>query len=180
MKIVPLPLSGAFEIILEPSFDARGYFMRSYDRDTFSAHDLAHEWIQTNESWSKQNVVRGLHFQRPPFSETKLVRAISGAIYDVIVDLRGDSATFGRWHGLELSSATWNAVLVPKRCAHGFCVLSPEATVNYFVDSPYTPAAEGGVVWDDPDLAISWPLRGEALVSDKDRSLPRLKDLHPL
>jgi dTDP-4-dehydrorhamnose 3,5-epimerase len=180
VKIVPLPLVGAFELVPKPSRDDRGSFMRWYDHEIFAAHGLPTAWLQGNESWSKQNVVRGLHFQRPPHAESKLVRAVAGTVFDVFVDLRPESPTFGHWHAVELSDSKQNAVLIPKRFAHGFCVLSPQATVSYLVDSPYTPAAEGGVLWSDPDLAIPWPLQGEAVVSDKDRALPRLCNLQPL
>jgi dTDP-4-dehydrorhamnose 3,5-epimerase len=177
VKLNSLPLAGTFEVLTEPVEDPRGYFARWYDRDIFAARGLPTEWIQGNESSSTKNVVRGLHFQRPPFAETKFVRALSGVVFDVMVDLRSESPTFGKWHAVELSSAKRNAVVIPKRFAHGFCVLSDMAVLGYLVDCPYTPAAEGGVAWNDPDLGIPWPLRGEAILSDRDHTLPRLRDL---
>jgi dTDP-4-dehydrorhamnose 3,5-epimerase len=180
VKIVALPLAGAFELTLQPNADARGSFMRWYDREIFAGHGLPTDWIQANESYSRHNVVRGLHFQRPPHAETKFIRVIAGAVYDVFVDLRHASPSYGRWHAVELAADKHNAVLIPKGFAHGFCVLSGEAVVSYLVDSPYAPDAEGGVLWNDPDLGIPWPVAGDAILSDKDRSLPRLCDLQPL
>jgi dTDP-4-dehydrorhamnose 3,5-epimerase len=180
MKITPRKLAGTFEIALEARADARGYFMRWYDRALFERAGLPVEWVQANESASRRGVVRGLHFQRAPHAETKLVRAISGTVFDVFVDLRAASPTFGQWDALELSAARKNAILIPKGFAHGFCATSEEAVVSYLVDSAYAPEAEGGLAWDDPALAIAWPLRGDAIVSEKDRAWPTLSRLAPL
>lgn len=180
MKLRALELAGAFETLFEPRADERGDFMRWYDRETFVRAGLPTEWVQANQSSSRRHVVRGLHFQRPPHTEAKFVRVVRGAVFDVFVDLRRGSATFGRWQGLELSAAAHNGVLIPRGFAHGFCTLSDEAVVNYLVDNAYAPQAEGGLAWDDPDLAIAWPLRGAAIVSDKDRRWPRLRDLQPI
>lgn len=180
MRIAPRRLAGTFEIALEPRGDERGYFMRWYDREAFARAGLPVDWQQGNESASRANVVRGLHFQRPPHSETKLVRAIAGAVFDVFVDLRRGSATFGEWDAVELSREKHNAVLIPKGFAHGFCALTDGAVVSYLVDSAYAPASEGGLAWDDPGLAIPWPLTGAAVVSAKDRAWPRLAALEPL
>jgi dTDP-4-dehydrorhamnose 3,5-epimerase len=180
MKIVPRRLAGTFEITCERRADARGYFMRTYDRDAFAAAGLPTQWVQCNESGSRRNVVRGLHFQRPPHAETKLVRAVSGAAYDAFVDLRRGSPTYGQWDALELSSERGNAVLVPKGFAHGFCALSETAIVAYMVDAAYAPQAEGGLAWDDPALAIPWPVSGAAIVSERDRRWPALADLEPI
>lgn len=180
MKFVPRKLAGAFEILYEARGDERGSFMRWYDRALFAAHGLPTEWPQGNESASRRGVVRGLHFQRPPHGETKLVRAVSGAVLDVFVDLRRGSPTFGQWDAVELSAERHNAVLVPRGFAHGFCTLTDTAVVSYLVDNPYAPAAEGGLAWDDPALAIPWPLDGPAIVSAKDRAWPRLAAVEPL
>ena len=180
MKIVPRRLAGTFEITCEPHADERGYFMRWYDRELFAAAGLPVDWMQGNESGSRRDVVRGLHFQRPPHAETKLVRALAGAIYDVFVDLRRGSPTFGQWDALEISSRCRNAMLIPKGFAHGFCAISDEALVSYLVDSAYAPAAEGGLAWDDPQLAIPWPAGGAAIVSSRDRGWPKLCDIEPL
>jgi dTDP-4-dehydrorhamnose 3,5-epimerase len=180
MKIAPRRLAGPFEIALAPHGDERGHFMRWYDEAAFAAAGLPTRWVQGNESLSRRGVVRGLHFQRPPHAETKLVRAATGAVYDVFVDLRAGSPTYGEWDAVELSAGRHNAVLVPKGFAHGFCVLSESALVTYLVDSPYAPHAEGGLAWDDPQLAIAWPVEGEPVVSAKDRRWPRLAELEPL
>ena len=180
MRFVPRRLAGAFEVVLEPRGDERGTFMRWYDRERFAAQGLPVDWVQGNESASRRNVVRGLHFQRPPHAETKLVRAVHGSVYDVFVDLRRGSPTFGQWDGLELSAERHNAVLVPRGFAHGFCTLSERAVVTYLVDNAYAPGAEGGLAWDDPALAIAWPLAGEAIVSAKDAAWPRLGAIEPL
>src|SRR5260221_11245024 len=135
MKIVPRRLAGTFEIVCERRTDARGYFMRTYERDAFAAGGLPTQWVQCNESGSRRNVVRGLHFQRPPHAETKLVRAVSGVVYDAFVDLRRGSPTYGEWDALELSSERGNAVLVPKGFAHGFCARSETAGVAYMGDA---------------------------------------------
>ena len=180
MKIIALQIPGVFEIRLEPRRDERGHFMRWYDRETFARAGLPTEWVQGNESRSSRNVVRGLHFQRPPHAETKLVRAIAGSVYDVFVDLRRGSATFGRWGAVELTEAAANAVLIPKGFAHGFCTLSESAIVSYLVDREYAPAAEGGLLWSDPALGIAWPLAGAPVVSAKDQRLPPLAGIEPL
>ena len=180
MRIEPRRLAGSFEIQLAPHSDERGAFMRWYDEDSFARAGIPTAWVQGNESFSRRGVVRGLHFQRPPHAETKLVRAISGTVYDAFVDLRRGSPTYGEWDAVELSAGRHNAVLVPKGFAHGFCVLSEAAIVTYLVDSAYAPQAEGGLAWDDPALAIPWPLDGAPIVSEKDRRWPRLADLEPL
>jgi dTDP-4-dehydrorhamnose 3,5-epimerase len=180
MKIVPRKQAGVFEIQLERRGDERGSFMRWYDRESFERAGLPTGWVQCNESASRRNVVRGLHFQRPPHAETKLVRAVSGAVFDVFVDLRRGSATYGQWDALELSAQRANAVLVPKGFAHGFCALSDDVVVSYMVDSAYAPQAEGGLAWDDRELAIPWPLAGAAIVSGRDRKWPGLRDLEPI
>jgi len=180
MKIEPRRLRGTFEITLVPHADERGHFMRWYDAAAFAAAGLPTAWVQANESLSRRGVVRGLHFQRPPHAETKLVRAVAGTVYDVFVDLRRGSPTYGQWDAVELSEARRNAVLVPKGFAHGFCALTDSAVVSYLVDAAYAPEAEGGLAWDDPALGIPWPLAGAAIVSAKDRRWPRLADLEPL
>ena len=180
MRILPLRLAGTCEIVAEPRRDERGHFLRGYDEREFAAAGLPTHWVQGNESLSAANVVRGLHFQRPPHAETKLVRAVSGAVFDVFVDLRRGSPTFGQWDALELSAERGNAVLVPRGFAHGFCSLAEATVVSYLVDNAYAPASEGGLAWDDPRLAIPWPLRAPAIVSAKDRAWPSLDGLEPL
>jgi dTDP-4-dehydrorhamnose 3,5-epimerase len=173
MEIVPLALKGAYEIKLRPIGDERGYFVTTYLHDAFQKNGLVTGWVQENQSRSSKGVVRGMHFQTPPASETKLVRAVRGSIWDVFVDLRKDSPTFGRWQGVEVSEEKQNMVYIPKGFAHGFCVLSDIAVVTYKVDHVYAPGAQGGLRWNDPTIGIPWPVKeGEAVVSQKDREAP--------
>ena len=133
--------------------------------------------MQENQSYNNcKGIVRGLHFQKPPFAETKLVRVLQGAVFDVFVDLRTDSETYGQWDAVELSAENHRMVYIPKGFAHGYCTLTDESLVLYKVDACYAPAAEGGVRWDDGSLNIPWPVR-EPLVSAKDRVLPSLRGL---
>ena len=145
MKIERLKLKGTYEITLAPINDKRGYFMRAYDKNIFEEHNLINEWVQENQSLSTNNgIIRGLHFQKPPYSETKLIRVIQGSILDVFVDLRRSSPTYGKWDSIKLSSENQKAVYIPKGFAHGFCTLESPALVFYKVDSLYTPESEDG------------------------------------
>ena len=168
MEIAKRKLDGVFEIQLKPIEDERGFFMRAYDTALFEQAGLHHPWVQENHSRStRQGILRGLHFQFPPFSETKLVRCIRGAVLDVFVDLRLDSPTFGQWDSLELSESNKKMVLIPRGFAHGFCTLTPESEVLYKVDNVYNREHEGGLHWSDPDLRINWPVQSP-LLSEKD------------
>ena len=181
MKITPLKIPGSFAIELQARGDERGYFMRTYDEAIFAAHGLPTRWVQMNESRSEPaGTIRGLHFQRSPHTETKLVRCTTGALLDVFVDLRAGSPTYGQWDAVELVADRHNAVMVPRGCAHGFCSLLPSSTVNYMVDNFYTPGAEEGVRWNDPALAIAWPLKGEPTISAKDAVWPLFEDVKPI
>ncbi|WP_374308363.1 dTDP-4-dehydrorhamnose 3,5-epimerase [Dongia sp.] len=181
MRIQPLKIAGSARIDLAPYGDARGYFMRTYDKASFAAAGLPTDWVQANESLSvAKGTLRGLHYQRPPHTETKLVRAVSGAVIDVFVDLRAGSPTFGQWDSVELSAGAKNMVVVPRGCAHGFCSLTENSLVSYLVDNAYNGAAEGGVRWDDPDLSIAWPITGAPIISDKDAAWPLLRDVAPI
>jgi dTDP-4-dehydrorhamnose 3,5-epimerase len=176
MELTPLKVKGAYEIKLRPIGDERGYFCTTYLREFFEKHGLVTEWVQENQSKSARNVVRGLHFQTPPATETKLVRVVRGAIWDVFVDVRKDSPTYGQWAAVEISEEKQNMVYIPKGCAHGFCVTSDVAIVCYKVDHVYVPAAQGGIRWNDPTIGIPWPVKeGEAVVSGKDREAPLFK-----
>jgi len=179
MNIVPVPaVAGAFEIILRPIEDPRGYFMRTYDRGIFADHGLQTEWPQENQSANRgAGILRGLHFQAPPHAETKLVRALAGAVQDVFVDIRRGSPTYGGVGIVELSADRHNAVYIPRGCAHAYLTLTDECVVAYKVDNVYAPEAEGGLIWNDPDLAIPWALEGAPVLSEKDGRWPRLKDL---
>jgi dTDP-4-dehydrorhamnose 3,5-epimerase len=161
-------IEGVYEIRLEPRRDERGFFMRVYDEEFFKKAGLHRHWVQENHSRSeKKGVLRGLHFQFPPFAETKLIRCVRGAVYDVFVDLRKGSPAFGKWGSVELSEEKHNMAYIPRGFAHGFCTLSEESEVVYKVDNPYTPEAECGLLWNDPDLAIAWPVTRPVL-SEKD------------
>jgi len=175
MKIEPLKLPGTFKVTLAPRKDERGYFMRTFDRGTFAEQGLTNEWVQENQSYSVRNVVRGMHFQRPPQSEAKLVRVLAGMIVDVFVDLRRSSPTYGKWDSIELSSENLTAVYIPRGFAHGFCTPVSEALIAYKVDSTYTPSLEDGLPWNDPDLGIDWPVK-DPLTSPKDGQWPKFRD----
>lgn len=174
MKFEPTPLAGAFLVHLEPRADSRGMFARAFCAQEFAAQGLEAALVQANLSANVHaGTLRGLHFQRAPHAETKLVRCIQGAIYDVIVDMREGSATRWRWFGAELSAANGVAMYVPRGFAHGYQALRDGATVFYFVSSMYAPQAEGGLRFDDPKLAIAWP-RAVADISAKDATWPLL------
>lgn len=159
--------------------DPRGFFSEVYNQRRFAAAGVDAAFIQDNHSRSGPvGTVRGLHFQRPPFAQAKLVRVLKGAILDVVVDLRKASPTFGRHVAVELSAAAWNQLYVPAGFAHGFCTLEPDTEVFYKVDAYYSAEHDGGILWNDPALGIDWPVSAEAaLLSDKDQRLPLLGDL---
>ena len=156
--------------------DSRGFFMETYAKSTFEAEGLKGEMVQQNHSKSRQGVLRGLHFQKEPFAQAKLVRCIRGEILDVAVDLRRDSSTFGRSASVTLSESNKQMFYVPRGFAHGFLAISDLAEVEYSVDNVYAPDYESGVVWNDPELAIKWPIENPIL-SEKDRTWPRLSQL---
>lgn len=162
--------------------DSRGFFMESYKKSEFEKSCIAHEFIQDNHSHSKKGVLRGLHFQYPPYEQGKLVRCIKGAILDVAVDLRKKSPTFKKWVMYELTQENNMMLWIPPGFAHAFLTISEEADVVYKVShTEYTPHADGGIRWDDPDIAIDWQLGKYGidmpLLSDKDSKLPYLKDV---
>ena len=168
MEIKERKLAGVYEIDLAPREDERGFFMRVFDRNIFEDAGLDRPWVQENHSKSGQKgIIRGLHFQFPPFSETKLVRCISGAVLDVFVDLRLDSPTFGQWDCVELSESNKKMVFIPRGFAHGFCTLTEDSEVLYKVDNVYKPDHESGLLWSDPDIGIEWPVE-EPILSVKD------------
>lgn len=174
MRFAPTALAGAYLVHLEPRLDERGLFARAFCAQEFGAHGLEPNYVQANISTNtRAGTVRGLHFQHPPHAEVKLVRCVKGAVYDVIVDLRENSKTYRRWFGAELSDANGVTMYVPQGFAHGYQALSDGATVFYLVSAFYAPQAEGGLRFDDPKLAIEWPL-AVAEVSDKDAKWPLL------
>lgn len=173
----PLPLLGLALIHTRRYEDERGFFSEVWSRREFHESGLDIDWCQDNHSMSwEAGTLRGLHYQAPPAAQAKLVRCARGRIWDVAVDVRRGSPTEKQWYGMELSAANWDQLFVPRGFLHGFLTLAPESEVIYKVDQRYDPSAEGSVVWDDPDLAIQWPLRGEPRMSVKDRAAPRLSD----
>jgi len=163
------PLPGVFLIELERRADPRGWFARTYCEREFAEHGLVAQYVQGNASSNlARHTLRGLHYQLPPASETKLVSCVRGALWDVVLDLRPDSPTFGRHVGAELSHENGRMMYVPKQCAHGFLTLEPDTEVHYLVDSFYAPEQERGVRWNDPRFAISWPA-APAVIAARDQ-----------
>lgn len=159
--------------------DARGFFSETYNKAAFAEHGLSLDFVQDNHSMSQAvGVLRGLHFQTPPFAQDKLVRVVKGRIFDVAVDIRQGSPTYGNWVGAEISAEAWNQILVPVGFAHGFVTLEPDTEVIYKVTAPYAPENDKGLAWDDPAIGIDWPLNGATpTLSDKDTKHPKLADL---
>jgi len=164
-------------IVIEPRLfpDERGFFMETYKRSEFADHGIHDPFVQCNQSRSVRGILRGLHFQKKPRAQGKLVRVLSGAIYDVAVDLRNGAPTYGQWVGVELSAANNKMLYAPAGFAHGFCVVSNEADIAYMTSDEYAPAQESGIAWDDPDLNIAWPIAAP-LLSERDRKWSRLRN----
>lgn len=178
MESHPTALPDVIEVQPKRFGDNRGYFSEVYNRDRFRALNLDHDWMQDNESRSSQvGTVRGIHYQLPPFAQTKLVRVLSGAIFDIAVDLRRGSSDFGKWVGCHLTSDAGNQLLVPKGFGHAFMTLTPDTVVLYKVDAPYAQEAERAIIWDDPDIAIDWSKTAAPVLSEKDAAAPRLRDV---
>ena len=179
MKITPLAIPDI--IVIEPrrSADDRGFFSETFNSRAFAEAGLSFDWVQDNHAMSRRKgTLRGLHFQSPPDAQAKLVRVTRGSIFDVAVDVRIGSPTYGRWASVILSAEAWNQILVPRGFAHGYFTLQPDTEVIYKTDGYYAPQSEAGLIWNDPDLAIDWPLDGcEPILSDKDRRLPNLSKL---
>ena len=174
MIFTETPLAGAYLIDIEKRGDDRGFFARVFCEKEFGAHGLETRFVQVNNSTSgKRGTLRGLHYQLPPASEVKLVRSIRGSLYDVIVDLRAGSPTFGKWFGAELSAENRRMMYVPRGFAHAFMTLTDDVEALYLVSSFYSPQEERGVRWDDPTVGIEWPVLPSE-ISDKDRSWPSL------
>lgn len=180
MIFKPLFLDGAFEVLLEPRGDERGFFSRFYCDEEFASHGLNTHWAQMNLSYSRgAGTLRGLHFQRGTAAEVKLVRCLRGRVYDVIVDLREGSDSFGHHVGIELDAERRNSIYIPEGFAHGFQTLEDEVELQYLHSQPYSLDKEGGVHLKDPHLAINWPLP-PAQMSERDKNLPALKEVSPL
>lgn len=167
-------------LVVEPRVfgDHRGWFMETYSEAAFSKNGLNLEFVQDNHSFSAaKGTLRGLHYQLNPKAQTKLVRCTKGAIYDVAVDIRRGSPTFGAWFGIELSAENKKQLLIPKGFAHGFMTITEDVEVQYKVDELYAPECDGGILWSDPDIGIAWPLNIQPVLSAKDEKAPRLADV---
>ena len=174
MQIIDTPLEGLK--VIEPNVfrDERGYFFESYNKNTFPYSDQ-YDWVQDNESMSSKGVLRGLHYQTGKMAQAKLVRSVTGDIYDVAVDIRTDSDTYGQWYGVMITSENKRQLLIPRGFAHGFLVMSDMAIFAYKCDNYYHKESEGGIIYNDPQIAIDWPIGDDQLIlSEKDRILPSL------
>ncbi len=177
MNVIKTEIDGA--VIIEPRIfnDERGYLFESFSERDFFREVRVVDFVQDNESKSQYGVLRGLHFQKPPFCQSKLVRVIKGAVLDVAVDIRKGSPTFGKHVAVELTEDNHRQFFVPRGFAHGFSVLTPEVIFQYKCDNFYAPQSEGAIAWDDPDLGIDWRIPADRVIlSEKDKHHPRLKD----
>ncbi len=165
-------------ILIEPNIyeDERGFFVETYKFSEFSGFGIKEQFVQENHSKSVRSVLRGLHYQKIPMAQGKLIKAINGEVFDVAVDIRKGSPTYGRWISVVLSAENKRMLYVPVGFAHGFCVLSETAEVLYKVTEEYSPENDTGIIWNDPDIAISWPIQ-HPIVSKKDMAHPRLKEI---
>lgn len=180
MRVIDTTLLDAKIVETDVFGDHRGYFTESYTQSKFEVNGISYDFIQDNHSLSVEpGVLRGMHFQTPDKSQTKLIRATTGVIYDVIVDIRKGSPTYGKWEGFILSEYNHRQLLVPKGFAHGFVTLTPNCNVQYKVDEYYSQEHDGGIAFDDEDLGIKWPMPIDKLVlSDKDKNYPKLLELN--
>lgn len=178
MDVQPLALPGLVLITAKRFEDQRGYFSETWNRRALAAHGIEIDFVQDNQSMSvTSGTLRGLHFQTPPAAQGKMVRVLRGRIFDVAVDLRRGSPTFGKWCGVELTAETGEQLLVPPGFAHGFVTLEPRTEIFYKVDAFYAPDCDKGIAWNDPDIGIEWPWAAEPVLSDKDTKLPRLAEI---
>ncbi|GAA0310715.1 dTDP-4-dehydrorhamnose 3,5-epimerase [Gracilibacillus halotolerans] len=177
MSILETYLEGVF--IIEPKVygDHRGWFMETYNESSFREESLNINFLQDNHSFSAvKGTLRGLHYQKNPKAQTKLVRCTKGAIYDVAVDIRKGSKTYGSWYGIELSAENKKQILIPKGFAHGFLTLTDNVEVQYKVDEFYSPEDDRSILWNDPEIGVDWPTNIEPILSDKDINAPKIKD----
>lgn len=178
MRFLPTPLGGVFIIESEPARDERGSFERTFDAALFRDKGLFDRFAQHSVSINaRRGTLRGMHFQKGEHGETKLVRCTAGRAFDVVVDLRPDSPTRGKAFSLELAAGSGRSLYVPRGLAHGFQSLEDQTAILYMIDRPYVAEAAGGIAWDDPDLAIAWPIRPPVALSERDRALPRLREV---
>jgi dTDP-4-dehydrorhamnose 3,5-epimerase len=176
--ITPLAIPEVLLITPKRHGDARGWFAETWSRKALAEHGVNADFVQDNQAFNgRKGTLRGLHFQQAPHPQAKLVRVLKGAILDVAVDVREGSPSYGRFVAAELTAEHGEQLFIPRGFAHGYCTLVDDTELFYKVDGQYAPQTEGGLIWNDPDLAIPWPLDGEPLLSDKDKLLPRLKDL---
>jgi dTDP-4-dehydrorhamnose 3,5-epimerase len=178
MEVVSLDIDDVKLVRPRRFADARGFFVETWNRKTFAAHGIDTDFVQDNYSRSHAvATIRGLHYQRPPAAQVKLVRVLAGSVFDVAVDMRKASPSYGRHVAVVLTAEGGEQLYVPVGFAHGFCTLEPNTEVAYKVSEFYSPENDAGIVWDDPDLGIAWPIGGKGpILSSKDQSLPRLKD----
>ena len=177
-SITPLSIPEILLITPKRHGDARGWFSETWSRRTLAEAGVEHDFVQDNQAFNaKAGTVRGLHFQQSPHPQAKLVRVLRGEIFDVAVDVRAGSATYGQWVGARLTAAGGEQLLVPRGFAHGYVTLVDDCELFYKVDGLYAPQTEGSLIWNDPDVGIEWPWHGEVILSDKDRIAPRLKDM---
>jgi dTDP-4-dehydrorhamnose 3,5-epimerase len=178
VELRALGLDGVFELIPSKHGDHRGFFSEVWSAPALEREGIHTRFCQDNHSFSaERGVLRGLHFQAPPHAQDKLVRVPRGAIFDVAVDIRVGSPSYGHWVGLVVSAEKWNQILVPKGFAHGFVTLEPETEVIYKVSAPYAPQSDHGIRFDDSDIAIEWPSLSGLILSAKDRSAPRFSEV---
>ncbi len=178
MNIIKTPLKGL--IIIEPPVfgDERGYFMETFSERAFAKNDMDVHFVQDNESMSGKNVLRGLHFQAPPNAQGKLVSVVSGRVFDVAVDIRKSSPTYGQSFGIELSAENKKRLYIPPGFAHGFLTLEENTIFQYKCTDFYAPQSEGGIAWDDPDINIQWPQKVDLIISEKDKNNPLFVDFN--
>lgn len=177
MKIIKSKLDGV--VVIEPKVygDHRGWFMETYNKELLLSSGIEYDFIQDNQSFSaNKGTLRGLHYQLDPKAQTKLVRCTQGSIFDVAVDIRKGSSTYGEWFGIELSAENKKQLLVPKGFAHGFMTLTDDVEVQYKVDQVYSPEHDRGIIWNDPEIGIVWPIDITPVLSAKDEIAPLLKD----
>jgi dTDP-4-dehydrorhamnose 3,5-epimerase len=176
--ITPLAIAEVLLITPKRHGDARGWFAETWSQKSLAAAGVDTRFVQDNQAFNaRKGTLRGLHFQKAPHAQGKLVRVLKGSIYDVAVDVRPGSATYGKWVGATLTAEAGEQLWVPRGFAHGYVTTADDTELFYKVDGDYARQLEGGLIWNDPDLGIEWPLDGDPVLSDKDRILPRLKDL---
>jgi dTDP-4-dehydrorhamnose 3,5-epimerase len=175
-SVTPLAIPDVLVVQPQRMADQRGYFLETFSRRAYRELGIGCDFVQDNQSFSaRRGIIRGLHFQRPPHPQAKLVRVLRGSVFDVAIDLRRGSPTFGQWCGTTLTAEKANQLFVPRGFAHAFCTLESDTEVAYKVDDYFAPECEDGLIWNDPDLGIEWPIASEeAILSEKDAKLPRL------